>query len=76
MKPITEARLMTSRAASRKSTPAATDRPYLTARDVLRAGIYRTATRKEMVAAQLIWDSEGGASDSSERPTGTPRLAP
>jgi hypothetical protein len=76
MKAITEARRMTSHFALRKSTPAATDRPYLTAWDVLRAGIYRAATRKEMVAAQSIWDSEGGATETSERPAGTPRFAP
>jgi hypothetical protein len=76
MKPITAARVMASHAAMCRSIPATTDRQYPTARDVLRAGIYRAATRKEMVAAQSIWDSEGGATESSERPTGTPRLSP
>ncbi len=34
----------------------------LTVRDILRAGIRRRARRKEM-AAQSIWDSEGGAGE-------------
>jgi hypothetical protein len=76
MKPITEARVTASHAAMCRSMPAATDRQYPTIGDVLRAGIYRAATRKEMVAARSIWDSEGGATESSERPTGMPRLSP
>jgi hypothetical protein len=76
MEPITEARVKGSHAAMCRSTPAATDRQYPTAGDVLRAGIRRAATRKEIAAAQSIWDSEGGATKSSERPTGTPRLSP
>ena len=76
MEPITEARVKARHAAMCRSTPAATDKQYPTAGDVLRAGICRAATRKEMVAAQSIWDSEGGATESSERPTGTPRLPP
>ena len=36
------------------------DNGPLTVRDVLRAGMRRRARRKEM-AAQSIWDSEGGA---------------
>lgn len=34
----------------------------LTVRDILRAGVRRRARRKEM-AAQSIWDSEGGAGE-------------
>jgi hypothetical protein len=60
---ITEARVIANHAAMRRSTPAATDRPYLTAREVLRAGISRAAGRKEMAAAKSTWDSEGGATD-------------
>jgi hypothetical protein len=41
--------------------PAATDRPYLTVHEVLRAGRRRAAGRKDMAAAQSTWDSEGGA---------------
>jgi hypothetical protein len=58
---ITEARVIANHAAMGRSTPAATDRPYLTATEVLRAGICRAAGRKEMAAA--TWDSEGGATD-------------
>jgi hypothetical protein len=76
MEPITEAPVMASHAAMCRSTPAAADRQYPTAGDVLRAGIRRTATRNEIVAAQSAWDSEGGTTESSERPTGTPRLSP
>jgi hypothetical protein len=60
---ITEARVIANPAAMGRSTPAATDRPYLTAREVLRAGIRRAAGRKEMAAAKSTWDSEGGATD-------------
>lgn len=60
---ITEARVIANHAATGRSTPAATDRPYLTAREVLRAGISRAAGRKEMAAAKSTWDSEGGAND-------------
>jgi hypothetical protein len=60
---ITEARFIANHAAMGRSTPAATDRPYLTAREVLRAGISRAAGRKELAAAKSTWDSEGGATD-------------
>jgi hypothetical protein len=60
---IAEARVMANHAATFRSTLAATDRPYLTVGEVLRAGIWRAAGRKEMAAAQSIWDSEGGATD-------------
>ena len=60
---ITEAQVIANHAAMSGSTPAATDRPYLTAREVLRAGISRAAGRKEMAAAKSTWDSEGGATD-------------
>jgi hypothetical protein len=75
---ITEARVIANHAAMGGSTPAATDRPYLTAREVLRAGISRAAGRKEMAAAQSIWDSEGGATDqrATHRETGTGLLLP
>ncbi len=38
------------------------DNGPLTVRDVLRAGVRRRARRKEM-AAQSIWDSDGGAGE-------------
>lgn len=59
----TEAPVIANHAAMGRSTPADTDRPYLTAREVLRAGISRAAGRKEMAAAKSTWDSEGGATD-------------
>jgi hypothetical protein len=58
---ITEARVIASDATVVRSTPAASDRPYLTAGEVLRAGMGRAARRKEMAAAKSAWDSEGGA---------------
>jgi len=78
MKPITDARVMASHAAMCRSMPAATDRQYPTIGDVLCAGIYRAATRKEMVAAQSIWDSEGGATDqrTTHGEAGTGPLVP
>lgn len=60
---ITGARVITNHAAMGRSTPAVTDRPYLTAGEVLRAGMRRAAGRKEMAAAKSTWDSEGGATD-------------
>jgi hypothetical protein len=60
---ITEARVIANHAAMGRSTPAATDRPYLTVGEVFRAGICRAAARKEMAAANSTWDSEGGATD-------------
>ncbi len=59
----TEARVIANHAAMGRSTPAATDRPYLTVGEVLRTGIRRAAGRKEMAAAKSTWDSEGGATD-------------
>lgn len=60
---ITEARLVTNHGAVGRSTPAATDRPYLTVGEVLRAGMRRAAGRKAIAAAKSTWDSEGGATD-------------
>lgn len=53
------------------TTPAA-DRPYLTCREVILAGMRRAAgvrrdrDRKGKVAAQSRWDSEGGAISTGE----------
>jgi hypothetical protein len=63
---IIEARVIGNHAAMGRSTPAATDRPYLTVHEVLRAGIRRAAGRKDMAAAQSTWDSEGGANQAGE----------
>jgi hypothetical protein len=49
-----------------RSTLAATDRPYLTVHEVLRAGRRRAAGHKDMAAAQSTWDSEGGADEAGE----------
>jgi hypothetical protein len=35
-------------------------------RDILGAGVRRRVRRREMVAAQSTWDSEGGATGESE----------
>ena len=37
------------------------DRIPLTVKDILRAGAQRRLGRREMVAAQSTWDTEGGA---------------
>jgi hypothetical protein len=37
-----------------------------TVRDILGAGVRRMAKRREMLAAQSTWDSEGGATKESE----------
>jgi hypothetical protein len=63
---MTEARAIGNHAAVGTSTPAATHRPYLTAHEVLRAGVRRAAGRKDMAAAQSMWDSEGGANGAGE----------
>jgi hypothetical protein len=63
MTQITEVRDVANGAAMNRSTPAASDRPYLTVGAVLRAGIRRAAGRTEMAAAKSTWDSEGGATD-------------
>jgi hypothetical protein len=47
---------------SRSTTPASA-RPYLTLGDVLRAGMRRTAERRQIAVAESTWDSEGGAAD-------------
>jgi hypothetical protein len=58
---IIESRVIGDHAAMGRSTPAATDSPHLTVHEVLRAGMLRATERKDMVAAQSKWDSEGGA---------------
>ena len=37
-----------------------------TVRDILGGGVRRRARRREMLAAQSMWDSEGGATGESE----------
>jgi hypothetical protein len=74
----TRVRVIANHAAAGRSTPAVTDKPYVTVGEVLRAGICRAAGHKEMAAATSTWDSEGGATD--ERTThagaGTGPLVP
>jgi hypothetical protein len=60
---IAESRVIGNHATMGRSTPAPTDRPYLTVGEVVRAGICRTTRRKEMAAAKSAWDSEGGATN-------------
>ena len=64
MTQITETRIIGNHAAMGRSTPAATDTPYMTFYEVLRAGLRRAAERKDMAAAQSMWDSEGGANEA------------
>jgi hypothetical protein len=51
---ITHPQLVDSLTTMGGSTPAASDRPYLTVREVLRAGMRRAARRKEIAAAQSM----------------------
>ena len=61
---ITEERVI-GNAGMGGSTTVAT-RTALTVTDILRAGVRRRTTRNEMTAAQLTWDSEGGATREGE----------
>jgi len=63
---ITEAEIIGNHAAMRRLPSLATDSPYLTVHEVLRAGIRRATGRRDMVAAQSTWDSEGGANEARE----------
>jgi hypothetical protein len=63
---IIEARVIGNHAAMGRSTPAATDRPYLTVHEVVRAGMRRARDAKIMAAAQSTWDFEGGANEAGE----------
>jgi hypothetical protein len=56
---ITERRVIGNHADMGASTPAVPP-ASLTMTEIVRAGILRTASRREMFAAQSIWDSEGG----------------
>lgn len=65
-------RVLGNRAATGTSTPAVIDRPYLTCREVIlagmrrAAGVRRDAGRKAKDAAESSWDSEGGAIDQGK----------
>ncbi len=73
---ITEERVIGNHATMGGSTTVAT-RTSLTVTDVLREGVRRRTTRKEMTAAQSMWDSEGGATRECElQPRGGSPLAP
>lgn len=39
------------------------DNDWLTVNDIVRAGVRRSARRREAIAAEEIWDSEGGRSE-------------
>ncbi|MFZ1174678.1 MAG: hypothetical protein WAO15_00050 [Mycobacterium sp.] len=77
---ITKARIIANHAAKGRPTPGATDRPYLTVGEVIRAGICRAAARKALATAKSTWDSEGGATDQrktdGEKENGTGPLVP
>jgi hypothetical protein len=60
---IIEARVIGNHADMGSSTAAAADIPFLTAKEILRAGVRRAAKRKEMSAAYSMWESEGGAAE-------------
>ena len=62
---ITEERVIGNHAGMGGSTTVAT-RTSLTVTEILRAGVRRRTTRKEMTAAQSTWDSEGGATRECE----------
>ena len=57
---ITEPRVIGNHVDMGGSTESAPDLP-LTVKDILRSGLRRRSWRREMVAAQSSWDSEGGA---------------
>lgn len=62
---ITEERVIGNYEGMGGSTTVAT-RTSLTVTDILRAGVRRRTTRKEMSAAQSKWDDEGGATREVE----------
>ena len=62
---ITEERVIGNHAAMGGSTAAAPDTP-LTVKNILRAGARRAARRREILAGQSTWDSEGGATGQGE----------
>ncbi len=66
---ITEARVIGNHPDMGVPPPAAV-RSSLIVTDILRAGIRRRNTRREMAAAQSTWDSEGGATGEGESPPG------
>ena len=75
---ITEERVIGNHATMGGSTTVAT-RTSLTVTDVLREGVRRRTTRKEMTAAQSMWHFEGGATRECElqpRGSGGSPLAP
>lgn len=57
----TDAPVIGNHAAVGQAPPAAPDTPFLTLENIFRAGARRTARRREILAAQSTWDSEGGA---------------
>jgi hypothetical protein len=65
MKNITEARMIRNPADMGGSAQEAARIP-LTVREILRAGERRRVRRREMIAAQSAWDSDGGATSEDE----------
>ena len=63
---ITEERVIGNHADMGGSSTTVATRTSLTVADVLRAGVRRRTTGKEMTAAQSMWDSEGGATRECE----------
>jgi hypothetical protein len=73
---ITEARVIGNHAEMGGSARAVSRMP-LTVRDILSAGVRRRLGRREMVAAQGAWVSEGGAIGEGESwPSGREGRAP
>jgi hypothetical protein len=65
------ARVIGNHAVMGGPVPAAARIPS-TVRDILGAGVRRRARRREMIAAQSTWDSEGGQREKVSRcPTGS-----
>jgi hypothetical protein len=73
---ITRARVIGNHAVTIRPGRAAARIP-LTVRDILGAGVRRRTRRREMLAAQSTWDSEGGATGETESlPNGVECRAP
>jgi hypothetical protein len=73
---ITGVRVIGNYAVMGRPVPAAARIP-LTVRDILGAGVRRRVRRREMLAAQSTWDSEGGTTgESASLPNGVECRAP
>jgi len=63
---ITEERVIGNHADMGGSKTIVATRTSLTVTDILRAGVRRRTARKEMTAAESMWDGEGGATRECE----------